>query len=100
MSEPACISKRYHMGASNSEEPTMSDPRQFERDPNLRRDTYGNRQSGRTDDSGWIVGVIVCIILLVLIAYSVQRTDETASNPPPPSSGQTTRAPEPATPPS
>ena len=78
----------------------MSDPRQFERDPNLCRDPYGNRPSGMTDYSGWIVGGIIGIILLGLIAYSVQRTDETASNTPPTTSGQTTRAPEPAAPPS
>jgi hypothetical protein len=50
----------------------MSDPREFDRDPNLSRNAYVGRQSG--DSSAWIVGAVIVLILLGLAAYSYRST--------------------------
>jgi hypothetical protein len=77
----------------------MSDPRAFERDPNL-SDRYVGR-TGTTNNSGWIIAVIIAVALLGLAAYSYRGTQVTsAANPPETTSGQGTRAPVPNTPPS
>jgi hypothetical protein len=74
----------------------MSDPRDFDRDPNLSRNNYVGRQSG--DSSAWIVGGAIALILLGLAAYSYRSTEMTSSTAPATTSGQNTRAPVPTTP--
>jgi hypothetical protein len=75
----------------------MSDPREFERDPNL-SDRYVGR-TGTTNNSGWIIAAIVAVALLGLVAYNYRGTEVTSANPPETTSGQGTRAPVPNTPP-
>jgi hypothetical protein len=75
----------------------MSDPR--ERDPNMPPNRYAGRQSGMSDGSGWIVAGVIVAILLGVAAYSVRDT-QTSSTAPATTSGQSTRAPVPTTPPS
>jgi hypothetical protein len=74
----------------------ISDPRDFERNTG-----YVGRQSGAGDNSsGWIIAAIVAVVLLGLAAYSYRDTREVAAtDPPATTSGQSTRAPVPATPP-
>jgi hypothetical protein len=74
----------------------MSDPREFDRDPNLSRNAYVGRQSG--DSSAWIVGAVIVLILLGLAAYSYRSTEMTSSTAPATTSGQNTRAPVPTAP--
>jgi hypothetical protein len=74
----------------------MSDPREFDRDPNLSRNAYLGRQSG--DSSAWIVGAVIVLILLGLAAYSYRSTEMTSSNAPATTSGQNMRAPVPTAP--
>jgi hypothetical protein len=74
----------------------MSDPREFERDPNLPRNRYvDSRASG---SSGWIIAVVIAVVLVGVAAYSYRGTQMT-SNSPETTSGQSTRAPVPSTPP-
>jgi hypothetical protein len=78
----------------------MSDPREFERDPNLSGNRYVGRQSGSSESSAWIVGGVIVAILLGLAAYSLNGgTQMTSSGTPETTSGQSTRAPVPNTPP-
>jgi hypothetical protein len=78
----------------------MSDPREFERDPNLSRDRSVGRQSSGGESSAWIIAGIIVVILLGLAAYSYNGgTQMTSSGPPETTSGQSTRAPVPTTPP-
>jgi hypothetical protein len=74
----------------------MSDPREFDRDPNLPRNDHVGRQS--RDNSAWIVGGAIAIVLLGLAAYSYRSTEMTSSTAPVTTSGQSTRAPVPTTP--
>ena len=75
----------------------MSDPREFERDPNLSARYVG--RTGTTNNSGWIIAVIIAVALLGLAAYSYRGRQVTAANPPETTSGQGMRAPVPNTPP-
>jgi len=77
----------------------MSDPRDFERDPNMSRNRYVGRQSGAGDNSGWIIAVVIAAVLLGLAAYSYRGKEMTSANAPETTSGQSTRAPVPNTPP-
>ncbi|HEY4405040.1 MAG TPA: hypothetical protein VGN55_10320 [Xanthobacteraceae bacterium] len=78
----------------------MSDPREFERDPNLSRNAYVGRQSDGEGSSGWIIAGVVAVVLLGLAAYSYRDTQViSATNPPATTSGQNMRAPVPNTPP-
>jgi hypothetical protein len=79
----------------------VSDPREFERDPNLSRTGYVGRQSDAGDSSsGWIIAGVVAVVLLGLAAYSYRDTQViSATNPPATTSGQSMRAPVPSTPP-
>jgi hypothetical protein len=77
----------------------MSDPRDFERDPNLSRNRYLGRQSGAADNSGWIIAVVIAAVLLGLASYSYRGKERTSANAPETTSGQSTRAPVPNTPP-
>jgi hypothetical protein len=91
--------KRYSLTETQSEEAPMSDPREFERDQDLSRDRYVGRQSGAGDNSGWIIAGVIAVVLLGLAAFSYRDAQKTASNPPETTSGQSTRAPVPNTPP-
>jgi hypothetical protein len=75
----------------------MSDPREFDRDPNLSRNRYAGSRS--SDSSGWIVAGVIVVILLGVAAYSYRGAQMTSSSPPATTSGQSTRAPVPSTPP-
>jgi hypothetical protein len=75
----------------------MSDPREFERDPNLSSRYVG--RAGTTNNSGWIIAVVVAVALLGLAAYSYRGEEVTSANPPETTSGQGMRAPVPDTPP-
>lgn len=78
----------------------MSDPRDFERDPNLSGTRYAGRQSGASESSAWIIAGVIVVILLGLAAYSYNSGSQVASsNKPETTSGQSTRAPVPNTPP-
>jgi hypothetical protein len=78
----------------------MSDPREFERDPNLPRNGYVSRQSGVGDNSGWIIAGVIVVVLLGVAAYSVHDTQMSSSSTPGMTTGQSSRAPVPNTPPS
>jgi hypothetical protein len=75
----------------------MSDPREFERDPNLPRNRYVETSEGT--NSGWIIAAVVAIALLGLAAYSYRDTDVSSVTAPESTTGQNTRAPVPKTPP-
>jgi hypothetical protein len=77
----------------------MSDPREFERDPNLSRDRYVGRQSSGSANSVWIIAGVIVVVLLGLAAYSYNGKQMTSSGTPETTSGQSTRAPVPSTPP-
>jgi hypothetical protein len=72
----------------------MSDPREFERDPNLPRNRYV--ESSQSTSSGWIIAAVVAVALLGLAAYSYRDGTEVSSNPPETTAGQGTRAPVPS----
>jgi hypothetical protein len=79
----------------------MSDPRDFERDPGLSGNRDLGRQPGGGDSSsGWIIAAVIAVALLGLAAYSYRDTqDVAATNTPATTTGQSTRAPVPTTPP-
>ena len=78
----------------------MSDPREFERDPNQSGNRYVGRQSGGSVSSAWIIAGVIVVILLGLAAFSYKDGAQmTSSGPPETTSGQGTRAPAPNTPP-
>jgi hypothetical protein len=78
----------------------MSDPREFERDPNLSGNRYVGRQSGGGESSAWIIAGVIVVILLGLAAYSYNGGMQmTSSGTPETTTGQSTRAPVPSTPP-
>jgi hypothetical protein len=78
----------------------MSDPREFDRNPNLPRDGYVDRPAGAMEgSSGWIIAGVVAVVLLGLAAYSYRDTEIASSTTPPTTMGQGTRAPVPSTPP-
>jgi hypothetical protein len=78
----------------------MSDPREFERDPGLSRNRYVGRQSSVGESSAWIIAGVIVVILLGLAAYSYNGGKQmTSSGTPETTSGQSTRAPIPSTPP-
>jgi hypothetical protein len=74
----------------------MSDPREFDRNPNLPRDAYVDRSDG-AGSSGWIIAGVVAVVLLGLAAYSYRDTEIASSTTPPSTMGQSTRAPVPNT---
>jgi hypothetical protein len=76
----------------------MSDPHDFERDPNLARNRYVGREASGGTSSGWIIAAVVAIVLVGLAAYSYRDT-QVSSNTPETTSGQSQRAPVPSTPP-
>ena len=47
----------------------MSDPRQFERDPNLSRNSYSDNRSSLADTSVWIVVIIAVLVVFGAINY-------------------------------
>jgi hypothetical protein len=75
----------------------MSDPREFERDPNLSSRYVG--RTGTTNNSGWIIAAVIVVALLGLAAYNYRGAEVTSANPPETTSGQGMRAPVPNTPP-
>jgi hypothetical protein len=76
----------------------MSDPREFERDPNLSGNRYVGRHSGASESSAWIIAGVIVVILLGLAAYSYKGgTQVSSSGTPETTSGQSTRAPAPST---
>jgi hypothetical protein len=80
----------------------MSDPREFDRNPNMSRDGYVDRSVDRSDGAGsggWIIAGVVAVVLLGLAAYSYRDTETASSSAPPTTMGQSTRAPVPNTPP-
>jgi hypothetical protein len=79
----------------------MSDPREFERDPNLSGNRYVGRQSGGNESSAWIVAGVIVVILLGLAAFSYSGggAQVSSSGTSESTSGQGTRAPVPNTPP-
>jgi hypothetical protein len=74
----------------------MSDPREFERDPNLSNRPIG--RSSASGNSGWMFAGVIAIVLLALAAYSYRGTQVTSTNAPETTTGQSTRAPVPTTP--
>jgi hypothetical protein len=92
--------KRCSLVETRSEETAMSDPREFERDPNLSGNRHVGRQSSGSESSAWIIAGVIVVILLGLAAYSYNGgTQVSSSGTPPTTSGQSTRAPAPDTPP-
>jgi hypothetical protein len=77
----------------------MSDPRDFERDPNMAGNRYAGRESSDGTSSGWIIAAVIAVILVGLAAYGYRGTEQVSSNTPETTSGQSTRAPVPSTPP-
>jgi hypothetical protein len=78
----------------------MSDPRDFERDPNLSGNRYVGRQSGSSESSAWIIAGVIVVVLLGLAAYSYNGGSQmTSAGKPETTSGQSTRSPVPNTPP-
>jgi hypothetical protein len=76
----------------------MSDPREFERDPGQSGNRYVGRQSG--ESSAWIIAGVIVVVLLGLAAYSYNGGKQmTLSGKSETTSGQSTRAPVPSTPP-
>jgi hypothetical protein len=78
-------------------DPNLAGPRDFERDPNLARERYVEQQSAGAS-SGWIVAAVIAVVLLGLAAYSYRGT-QVSSTTPETTTGQSTRAPVPSTPP-
>jgi hypothetical protein len=75
----------------------MSDPRDFDRNPNLPPNGYVGRQSG-DNSSAWIIAAVVAVVLLGLAAYSYRDTQiASSSDAPATTSGQSMRAPVPKT---
>ncbi len=79
----------------------MSDPREFDRNPNMPREGYVDRSADAgAGSSGWIIAGVVAVVLLGLAAYSYRDTERASSSSTPPTTmGQSTRAPVPDTPP-
>ena len=60
----------------------MSDPREFDRNPNLPRDGYVDRSAGAPGgSSGWIIAGVVAVVLLGLAAYSYRDTQDDLRRP-------------------
>src|SRR6516162_1824040 len=77
----------------------MSDPRDFEGDPNLSRNRYVGRQS-TSQGAGWIIAAVIAAIVLGVAAYSIRGGGQmSAANKPETTSGQSTPAPVPSNPP-
>jgi hypothetical protein len=76
----------------------MSDPRDFERNPNVAPNHEVGRESSEGISSGWIVALVIAVVLVGVAAYSYHDT-QVSSNAPETTSGQGTRAPVPSTPP-
>jgi hypothetical protein len=76
----------------------MSDPHEFERDPNLSRNRPASRQSSRSYNSGWIIAGVIVVVLLGVAAFSYRGEQTTSSIAPETTFGQSTRAPVPTTP--
>jgi hypothetical protein len=74
----------------------MSDPRQFERDPNPSR-RYSDNRSSLGDTSVWIAVIVAVLVVFGAVAYYGGSSTEpnTAGT----TSGQATRAPAPTMPP-
>jgi hypothetical protein len=75
----------------------MSDPRQFERDPNLSRNSYSDNRSSLADTSVWIVVIIAVLVVFGAINYYAGGSP--GPNAAGTTSGQSTRAPVPNAPP-
>jgi hypothetical protein len=76
----------------------MSDPRDFERDPHMAGNRYVGREVSDGTSSGWIIAAVIAVILVGLAAYGYRGT-EMSSKTPETTTGQSTRAPVPSTPP-
>ena len=71
----------------------MSDPRDFEGDPNLSRNRYVGRQS-TNQGASWIIAAVIAAIVLGVAAYSMRNGGQmSAANKPETTSGQSTPAP-------
>ena len=77
----------------------MSDPRDFERDPNPPRDRHVGRQSSEITNSAWTIAAVIVVILVGLATYSYRGTQMSSVTTPETTSGQGMRAPVPASPP-
>ncbi len=71
----------------------MSDPRQFERNPNLPRNIQSDNRSSLGDTSVWIAIIAAILVVFGAVTYYGGSSTE------PTTSGQSTRTPVPATPP-
>lgn len=101
--------ERYTSTSTDWRTPTMSDPRNsdpgnFEGETKPMRDRVDGRVDGRESENGgagWIIALVIAAIVLGAAAYTY-RGEQTASssNTPETTSGQSTRAPVPSTPPS
>jgi hypothetical protein len=81
----------FHLGKFRSEESTMSDPRQVERDPNISRNRYSDNRSSLADTSVWIA--VIAAVLVVFGALAYYGGGSTEPNSTGTTSGQVTRAP-------
>lgn len=76
----------------------MSDPRDYEHEPNLAGNRYLGRESSDRASPGWLIAAVIAVILVGVAAYGFRDT-RMSSNSPETTSGQSTRAPVPSTPP-
>jgi hypothetical protein len=75
----------------------MSDQRQFERDPNLSRNSYSDNRSSLAETSAWIAVIIAILVVVGAINFYGGRGP--GPNSAGTTSGQSTRAPVPNAPP-
>jgi hypothetical protein len=74
----------------------MSDPRQFERDPNFVRNSYSDNRSGLRDTSIWIAIIVAILVVFGAISrYGGSGTGSDIGT----TSGEATRPPVTTTPP-
>jgi hypothetical protein len=74
----------------------MSDPRQFERDPNISRSRYSDNRSSLADTSVWIAVIAAVLVVFGAVAYYGGGTEPNSTGT---TSGQVTRAPATGAPP-
>lgn len=79
----------------------MSDPRNFEGDTNPMRDRDVDGRDSAKSGAGWIIALVIAAVVLGAAAYAYRGEQmASSSNTPETTSGQSTRAPVPSTPPS
>ena len=74
----------------------MSDPRQFERDPNISRNRYSDNRSSLADTSVWIAVIAAVLVVFGAVAYYGGSPESNSTGT---TSGQGTRAPATGAPP-